>query len=177
MRKYHPDELERPDPETVRLQPKLPVALVLDNVRSALNVGSTFRTADAFALQHIFLCGISATPPHREIAKSALGATETVAWSYAATAEEAIATLEAQGYRIWAVEQAEGATALQDFTPAPGERYAFVFGNEVSGVGEAWMEQAAGAIEVPQWGAKHSLNISVCVGVVLWEIVRKIKFG
>ncbi len=177
MRKYHAEELGRPDAEAFRRRPKLPVALVLDNVRSALNVGAAFRTADAFAVEHIALCGITAVPPHREIAKTALGATETVAWSYFADPAEAIAYYRGMNYQIWAVEQAEGSTPLQDFTPGNEERYALVFGNEVGGVGETCMELADGAIEVPQWGAKHSLNVSVCIGIVLWEIVRKIKFG
>lgn len=177
MRKYHVDELGRPDPEALRQQTRLPIAIVLDNVRSALNVGSAFRTADAFAAQEIVLCGISAAPPHREIAKTALGATETVAWSYFPSAEEAAAFLKNMGYRIWVVEQAEGSTELQHFRPAPGARYALVFGNEVDGVSDTWMQCAEGAIEVPQWGAKHSLNVAVCTGVVLWDIVRKIKFG
>lgn len=175
MRKYKVDELGRAKPEELLSQIRIPVALVLDNVRSALNVGSAFRTADAFSADLIALCGISATPPHREIAKTALGATETVPWQYFDTAEEAINWLRANDYHIWVVEQAEGSTALQDFHPTQGEKYALIFGNEVNGVGEPWMEAAVGAIEVPQWGAKHSLNVSVCVGVVLWEIVRKIK--
>ncbi len=177
MRKYHVEELGRPDPESLHLLPKLPVALVLDNVRSALNVGSAFRTADAFAVAHIALCGITARPPHREIAKTALGATETVSWSYYDTAEEAIRYFRGMDYLIWAVEQAEGSTSLELFAPQEGVHYALVFGNEVDGVGEEWMRHADGAIEVPQWGAKHSLNVSVCIGVVLWEIARKIKFG
>lgn len=177
MRKYHVDELGRPDPESARRQAKLPVAIVLDNVRSALNVGSAFRTADAFAIQQVILCGITAAPPHREIAKTALGATETVEWGYFPTSVEAIAFLKGANYRIWAIEQAEGSTFLQEFQPQPGESYAFVFGNEVDGVGEEWMQCAEGAVEVPQWGAKHSLNVAVCTGVVLWEIVRKIKFA
>lgn len=177
MRKYSTEELGRPDAATFRVQPKLPITIVLDNVRSALNVGSAFRTCDAFAVEAIVLCGISATPPHREIAKTALGATETVAWRYFANTTEAIAALQSEGRHIWVVEQAEGSTALQDFVPQSDARYALVFGNEVQGVDEAWLEQAQGALEIPQWGAKHSLNVSVCVGVVLWEMVRKIKFA
>jgi 23S rRNA (guanosine2251-2'-O)-methyltransferase len=177
MRKYSTEELGRPDVATYLEQPKLPVTIVLDNVRSALNVGSAFRSSDAFAVDGIVLCGISATPPHREIAKTALGATETVAWKYFADTAEAIAALRAEGRQIWVIEQAEGSTALQDFIPQPDARYALVFGNEVHGVDEAWLEQAQGALEIPQWGAKHSLNVSVCVGVVLWEMVRKIKFA
>ncbi|HRD82800.1 MAG TPA: TrmH family RNA methyltransferase [Saprospiraceae bacterium] len=177
MRKYSTEELGRPDAATFREQPKLPITIVLDNVRSALNVGSAFRTCDAFAIEEIILCGISAAPPHREIAKTALGATETVAWRYFADTAEAIATMQSEGRQIWVVEQTEGSTALQDFIPQSEARYALVFGNEVHGVEEAWIEQARGALEIPQWGAKHSLNVSVCVGVVLWEIVRKIKFA
>lgn len=177
MRKYQVEELGRAKPEELLPQSRIPVALVLDNVRSALNVGSAFRTADAFAAGQIVLCGITATPPHREIAKTALGATETVPWQYFNSTEEAINWLRDHHYHIWVVEQAEGSTPLQDFQPIPGEKYALVFGNEVNGVDERWMETAEGAVEVPQWGAKHSLNVSVCVGVVLWEIVRKIKIS
>ena len=164
----------RQDVASVAASPKLPIVLVMDNVRSALNVGSAFRTSDAFAVRQIILCGISAVPPHREIAKTALGATETVNWQYFQDAPTAIAHLKQQGYAIWVVEQAAGSTPLQAFTPDANQALALVFGNEVSGVGEDWMANADGAIEIPQFGAKHSLNVSVCVGVVVWEIVSKL---
>ena len=177
MRKYQVSELGRPEPEEFLQHSRIPVTLILDNVRSALNTGSAFRTADAFAVEQIALCGITAIPPHREIAKTALGATETVPWRYFASTEEAIAWFQEQHYRIWVVEQAEGSTPLQEFRPEPDAKYALVFGNEVNGVDDTWMDAANGAIEVPQWGSKHSLNVSVCIGVVLWEIVRQLKFS
>jgi 23S rRNA (guanosine2251-2'-O)-methyltransferase len=176
LRKYTTDELLRMDVATVASSPKLPLVLVMDNVRSALNVGSAFRTSDAFAVRQIILCGISAVPPHREIAKTALGATETVAWQYFQETSAAIAHLRQAGYAIWVVEQALGSTPLQAFQPAVDQPLALIFGNEVSGVGDAWIAAADGAIEIPQYGAKHSLNVSVCVGVVVWEIVSKLTF-
>lgn len=177
VRKYHPDEPGRPHLDAARQLPKLPVAVVLDNVRSALNVGSVFRTCDAFAAAEILLCGITAQPPHREIFKTALGATDTVPWRHFAHAGEAAAYLQAEGYAIWAVEQTDRSLLLTEFRPQAGQKYALVLGNEVRGVSEEWLALAQGAIEVPQWGAKHSLNVAVCTGVVLWEMVRKIKWG
>lgn len=170
------EELGRVGVEDCKKQPKMPVYLVLDNVRSALNVGSAFRTADAFEVQALVLCGITATPPHREILKTALGATESVAWHFEAHTLDAIAALRAAGCRIWAVEQAEGSTALQDVEPVMDTPVALIFGNEVGGVSDEVIRQVDGVLEVPQFGAKHSLNISVCVGVVLWELFRNWKF-
>ena len=156
---------------------KLPLVLVLDNVRSALNTGSAFRTADAFAIEKIVLCGITATPPHREILKTAIGATETVAWEYAADTVAAIRALQTAGYRVWAVEQAEGSQLLQDLVVPLASPIALVFGNEVSGVSDEAMAAVNGCVEVPQFGTKHSLNIAVCLGVVVWEVVRQLRFG
>ncbi len=173
MRKLGMEELQRVSAEEARSSPKIPVMLVLDNVRSALNVGSAFRTADAFAIEGIILCGISAQPPHREILKTALGATETVKWKYFADSIEAVAYLREQGWEVWAVEQAEGSITLQDFQIPDNLPLALVFGNEVQGVSEEVMARVQGAIEIPQFGAKHSLNIAVSIGIVLWEITRR----
>lgn len=175
MRKLSLKELQRLNPAEFKAQKKVPLVLVLDNIRSGLNVGSAFRTADAFALEKIYLCGITAQPPHREILKTAIGATQSVVWEYHSTTSELIDTLKSQGFKVVAVEQAEGSTMLQDFQ-AREEPIALVFGNEVKGVSEAVMEKVDSCIEVPQFGTKHSLNISVCVGVVVWELFRQIKY-
>ncbi|MFN0014073.1 MAG: RNA methyltransferase [Saprospiraceae bacterium] len=153
---------------------KLPLVLVLDNVRSGLNVGSVFRTADAFAVERIILCGITATPPHREILKTALGSTDTVAWSATDDPATAVRELKNAGYRVFAVEQTDQKTWLQDFFPAPNEKYAFVFGNEVDGVSDTVLPLCDGAVEIPQFGTKHSLNIAVAAGIVVWEVVKKV---
>ncbi|MEL7421890.1 MAG: RNA methyltransferase [Bacteroidota bacterium] len=175
MRKLKLEELGRASVEEFRQQEKTPIVLVLDNVRSALNVGSAFRTADAFALERIYLCGITAKPPHREILKTALGATEAVDWVHTPTVEEAISQLRADNYRIWAVEQAAERTWLQDFNIQQEQPLALVFGNEVNGVSQAVMDQADGAIEIPQYGTKHSFNVSVSLGIVVWEVFRQLK--
>jgi tRNA G18 (ribose-2'-O)-methylase SpoU len=176
MRKLKLQELNRPDIDTFKAQPKAPVALVLDNIRSGLNVGAAFRTADAFALEHIYLCGITARPPHREILKTAIGATESVRWSYQEDTVAAIKELQAEGYTVFAVEQADERTWLQEFRWPESQKVALVFGNEVEGVSDAAMEQVDGCLEVPQYGTKHSLNIAVCVGVVCWEVTRQWRF-
>lgn len=176
MRKLKLQELNRPDISAFRAQPKAPVVLVLDNIRSGLNVGAAFRTADAFALEHIYLCGITARPPHREILKTAIGATESVDWTYHEVTVEAINQLQSTGYRVFAVEQAEERTWLQDFKWPEDQKVALVFGNEVEGVSDTVMEQVDGCLEVPQYGTKHSLNIGVCVGVVCWEVTRQWRF-
>lgn len=169
MKKLSPEEMNRPSAAEALTQQRLPVALILDNVRSGLNVGSAFRTADAFGLAHIYLCGISAQPPHREILKTALGATETVPWSYEASTEALVRRLQAEGTAVWAVEQAEGSAPLHQMQ-APAQPLALVFGNEVSGVSDEVMALVQGAVEIPQVGAKHSLNISVCLGIVAWKV-------
>ncbi|MBK7871516.1 MAG: RNA methyltransferase [Saprospiraceae bacterium] len=176
MRKLAVTELGRPSIEVFKNQPKTPIILVLDNVRSALNVGSAFRTADAFAIEKIILCGITAQPPNKEITKTALGATESVDWEYEKDPMDVIKKLKLNNYKIIAIEQAEGSILLQNFDLQQDYKYALVFGNEVNGVSDAVMEIADAAIEIPQFGTKHSLNISVCVGIVTWELFRNIKF-
>ncbi len=176
MRKLAVTELHRISVEAFKEQPKTPIVLVLDNVRSALNVGSAFRTADAFAIEKIILCGITAQPPNREITKTALGATESVAWDYVKEETQAIQKLKEEGFKIVIIEQAEGSVALQDFEVQADTKYALVFGNEVNGVSNEIIELADAGIEIPQFGTKHSLNISVCVGIVVWELFRKYKF-
>lgn len=173
MRKKTMDELNRPSIEAFREQARKPVALVLDNVRSGLNVGSVFRTADGFGLERILLCGITAIPPHREILKTALGATESVSWSHYPDPVAAVLELKNEGYKVLAVEQAVGSIQLHEFRVLPGRQYALVFGNEVNGVSDEVMAHVDGALEIPQAGAKHSLNISVCAGILAWEFARQ----
>lgn len=167
------EELNRHEAGAIPATGRFPVQVVLDDVRSMHNVGSAFRSGDAFSIQGITLCGYTPCPPHRDIHKTALGATETVPWTYEAEIVPALCKLKDEGYRIWAVEQVHNSTSLQDISFAKGERIALVFGNEVSGVSDAALALCDGSIEIPQWGTKHSLNISVTVGIVLWEIVRK----
>lgn len=169
MRKITNEELGRPSAEEFACMEKLPLAVVLDNVRSAQNVGAFFRTGDAFAVERICLCGITAAPPSREIHKTALGAEATVAWNHYATTAECLKELRAAGWRILSVEQVEGAAMLDDFRPEPGVKYALVFGNEVFGVSQEAVDLSDGAVEIPQLGTKHSLNVSVSGGVVLWR--------
>lgn len=174
MRKLKLDELNRLSPEEFRDLPKHPLVLVLDNIRSLANVGSAFRTGDAFAVEKVYLCGITGTPPHREIHKSALGAQDTVAWEHAADAADLCQKLKEKGYQILAVEQAEGSTMLQNFGPRDEQKYALVFGNEVEGVSEEVMKIAHTALEIPQWGTKHSLNVATSMGIVLWSLLEKL---
>ena len=175
MRKLKLKELNRTNVSAFKKQDKIPIVLVLDNIRSGLNVGSAFRTGDAFALEKILLCGITAQPPHREILKTAIGATESMDWQYFESTVAAIADLKKSGYRIVAVEQAENSTFLQDFEVKNEDKIALVFGNEVAGVSDEVMEIVTESIEVPQFGTKHSLNISVCIGVVVWDLFGKIS--
>ena len=154
---------------------KLPLTVVLDNVRSMQNVGAFFRTGDAFAVEQILLCGITATPPARDIHKTALGAEQTVAWSYYPTTLEAVEQLRGEGYTLLAVEQVEGAVMLDQLEVDPAAKYALVFGNEVLGVDQAVVDRCDGAIEIPQIGTKHSINVSVSGGVVLWEFFKQRK--
>lgn len=175
MRKLLNEELGRPTLEECANIDKLPVTVILDNVRSAQNVGSFFRTADAFGIEHIALCGISATPPNREIHKTALGAEMSVAWSYYPTTLECVERLRAEGYRILAIEQIENSTMLNTFRAEEGVKYALVFGNEVDGVDQAIADVVDGAIEIPQVGIKHSLNVSVSAGILMWEMFRQYK--
>jgi tRNA G18 (ribose-2'-O)-methylase SpoU len=172
MKKLRNEELNRKTLEEFRNAGKHPVRVILDNVRSQNNVGSIFRTCDAFLLEGITLCGITATPPHREISKTALGATESVSWEYAKETTEAVRVLHGKGYRILAVEQTEGSRLLHRIDIAPGEKYALVFGHEIQGVAQEVIDLCDGAIEIPQHGTKHSLNIAVSAGIVLWEFFR-----
>lgn len=172
MRKLKLDELNRLTVEEFKISDKRPVVVVLDNIRSAMNVGSIFRTADAFAIEKIVLCGISATPPSREISKTAIGATESVAWEYTSNIAEAVATLKAQGYEIAGIEQTDRSIKL-DESLIHGEKIAIVFGNEVDGISDSILDQLDMCIEIPQYGTKHSLNVSVCAGIVLWELARR----
>ncbi len=175
MRKLSLDELGRSSPEEFSRLPKLPIVVVLDNIRSALNVGSVFRTADAFAFEEILLCGITARPPHREIHKTAIGATESVAWRYFDTTDIAVDDLRSRGYRIFVAEQTTRSTLLQDIEVSKDERVAIVFGNEVSGVSDSVVEECDAAIEIPQYGTKHSLNVAVSAGIVLWELQKRLR--
>ncbi|MBP6977614.1 MAG: RNA methyltransferase [Bacteroidales bacterium] len=175
MRKTKNAELNRLSVGDFKKAPKLPVVVVLDNVRSTHNVGSVFRTADAFRIEKIILCGITAVPPHRDIYKTALGATESVDWSYEEDTAEAVGKLKEEGYRIVAVEQADEHTYLDEFRPEPAAKLALIFGHEVTGIQEEVMALADGCIEIPQAGTKHSLNISVTVGIVLWEISGRLS--
>lgn len=174
MRKLLNEELGRPSLEEYAQIEKLPVTVVLDNVRSAQNVGSFFRTADAFGIEHVALCGISCTPPNREIHKTALGAELSVAWTYYPTTLECVEKLRSEGYRILAIEQIENSTMLNKFCAEPNTKYALVFGNEVEGVDQAVADVVDGAIEIPQVGIKHSLNVSVSAGILMWEMFRQV---
>jgi tRNA G18 (ribose-2'-O)-methylase SpoU len=173
MRKLSMDELGRKSVEEFKRSEKIPVIAVLENVRSAYNVGSVFRTADAFLLEGIYLCGYTAFPPHKEIKKTALGAEETVLWKHFKKTGEAIHDLRTRGFNVYAVEQAENSTFLHRFNPAVNEKIALVFGNEVTGVEQATIEICDGCLEIPQLGMKHSLNIATAAGVVLWELVKR----
>ena len=176
MRKLTNDELGRLTVEEYRRAAKMPIAIVLDNVRSANNVGSVFRTADCLGAEKVVLCGITATPPNKDINKTALGATESVEWQHFDTTKDAVAALRDEGYTILSVEQAEGSIALQDFAPSVGQKYALIFGHEVNGVAQDVVDASDGCIEIPQVGTKHSFNISVSAGIVVWEVFRKMKF-
>lgn len=175
MRKLSILELNRPSKEEYRRLPKLPVIIVLDNIRSLHNVGSVFRTSDAFGVEEIHLCGITATPPHREIHRTALGATDSVDWKYFASSKESVSHLKENGYTILAVEQTDQSIALHSFIPNKSAKLALVFGNEIYGIDETLFPFFDHAIEIPQVGTKHSLNVSVSVGIVIWDLSNKIK--
>lgn len=166
------DELGRKSVKEFKQSDKIPVIVVLENIRSMHNVGSVFRTADAFLIQSIYLCGYTPRPPHRDIHKTALGATETVEWKYYPSAADAVKELRDMGYGIWAVEQAEKSCGLQAMSFEPGQKIAVIFGNEVEGVSDEVLKLCNGCLEIPQLGMKHSLNVSVAAGIVLWELVR-----
>lgn len=172
MRKLGMDELNRKSVSEFKQSEKFPIVVVLDNIRSMHNVGSVFRTADAFLLQGIYLCGYTPQPPHRDINKTALGATETVEWKYYPQTTEAVKQLKEEGYKIFAIEQVENSIKLDKFLIDEMDKIAVVFGNEVSGVEQEVIKLCDGSIEIPQLGMKHSLNISVAAGIVLWEVIR-----
>lgn len=172
MRKLLMEELNRKSVEEFRQAEKIPVIAVLENVRSAYNVGSVFRTADAFLLEAVYLCGYTAFPPHKEIKKTALGAEDSVSWQHFQKIDEAIIHLRENGYKIFALEQAENSQFLHHFTSSQ-EKIAVIMGNEVTGVEQSTIALCDGCIEIPQLGMKHSLNVSVAAGVVLWELVRE----
>jgi tRNA G18 (ribose-2'-O)-methylase SpoU len=174
MKKLAMDELNRLSVEEFKETSKNPFCVVLDDIRSMNNVGSVFRTADAFAAEKIYLCGITATPPHRDIEKTALGATESVDWEYAQNALELVEKLQTDGWIVMAVEQVEGSLKLNEFSPEKGKKYAFVMGNEVFGVNEEIVKKADYCLEIPQFGTKHSLNIAVTTGIVTWDFISKI---
>jgi len=165
-------ELNRPTVEEFKLQEKFPIVVILDNIRSLANVGTFFRTADAFNVSKIILGGITAKPPHREIQKTALGATESIDWEHHKELDDVLLAYKKEGYTIYAVEQAEETTLLQHVNPQAKGKHVLIFGNEVEGVQQKYVDLADTVIEIPQYGTKHSLNVSVCAGVVLWEFVR-----
>lgn len=173
MRKLENSELGRKSITDFKEAKKTPLIIILDDIRSLHNIGSVFRTADAFLVEKIYLCGITATPPNKEIHKTALGATETVAWEYKKDVREVINSLREEGIEVWAVEQVENSVFLQDFIPEQNKKYALVFGNEVKGVSQDAIKLCNGTIEIPQLGTKHSLNISVSAGIVVWDIFQK----
>ena len=166
--------MNRISPEEFKQSEKTPLVVVLDNVRSLHNVGSVFRTGDAFLIEAVYLCGITSTPPHAEIHKTALGAEDSVNWKYFEDTHDALNELKADGYSVFAIEQAEGSTMLPDFNTQSGIKYAVVLGNEVKGVQQSVVDACDGCIEIPQFGTKHSLNVSVTTGIVIWEFFRKI---
>lgn len=175
MRKITNSELNRPSAEQFATMQRIPVVVVLDNVRSAQNIGAFFRTGDAFAIERVMLCGITATPPSRDIHKSALGAELTVGWEHYPTTAECAAALRAEGYTLLAIEQVEGAVMLDKLEVDASKKYALIFGNEVEGVAQEVVDMCDGAIEIPQVGTKHSVNVSVAGGIVLWEFFAALK--
>lgn len=172
MRKLKLEELGRISMEEYQVIAKVPIVAVLDSIRSALNVGSVFRTADAFAIEKIVICGISATPPNREITKTAIGATESVTWEYVEDIKDAVMKLKMEGYSIIGVEQTDQSLMLNQLSPTD-EKIAVIFGNEVDGVSDEILNDLDYCIEIPQHGTKHSLNVSVCAGIVLWELAKR----
>ena len=177
MRKLKITELNRLTVDEFKQANKLPLAVILDEVRSLHNIGSVFRTSDAFLVERIYLCGITATPPHPEMHKTALGAEDTVDWKYVKHTLEAVEEIHNEGYKVLAIEQVEGSTMLDELELEPDKKYAIVMGNEVKGVQQEVIDACDGCIEIPQYGTKHSLNVSVTTGIVLWEFANKlIKF-
>ena len=175
MRKLRNIELNRLSVEEFKESDKTPVVVVLDNIRSCNNIGSVFRTSDALLIEKIYLCGITATPPNNEIRKTALDAEKSVSWEYFEHTEEVVKKLQEEGLKVYAIEQVENSILLPDFYPAKNEKVALVFGNEVKGVKQSVVNLCNGSIEIPQFGTKHSFNISVSAGIVLWDIFQKIR--
>uniref|UniRef100_UPI00404AC8E8 RNA methyltransferase n=1 Tax=Flavobacterium sp. TaxID=239 RepID=UPI00404AC8E8 len=175
MRKLANAELERKNIDEFKEAEKTPIIIILDDIRSLHNIGSVFRSSDAFLIEKIYLCGITAVPPNKEIHKTALGATETVAWEYAENVLEVIAKLKQDNISVYAIEQTENSIMLNDFQPEATNKYALILGNEVKGVSQKAINLSDGVIEIPQLGSKHSLNISVTAGIVIWDLFQKIK--
>lgn len=175
MRKLKNSELDRLSVDEFKQSDKTPIIVILDNIRSLNNIGSVFRTSDAFLIEKIYLCGITAKPPHKDIHKTALGSTDTVVWEYVNDTVALVEKLKAEGIKVISIEQAENATMLNDFTPQPQTTYAIVFGNEVKGVQQKVVDASDVVIEIPQYGTKHSLNISVSCGVVIWDLFCKLN--
>jgi len=176
MKKLKNSELNRIDVPTFKQTAKTPLIIILDNIRSLNNIGSVFRTSDAFLIEKIYLCGITATPPHKDIHKTALGATESVDWEYIPETIVIVKKLQNQGVVIASIEQAENSMMLQDFTVKKDTKYAIVMGNEVKGVQQTIVDESDFCIEIPQYGTKHSLNISVTTGIVIWDLFKKFNF-
>ncbi|NGX84460.1 RNA methyltransferase [Aequorivita sp. KMM 9714] len=174
-RKLKNSELDRINPEEYKASEKTPLIIILDNIRSLNNIGSVFRTSDAFLVKKIYLCGITAQPPHKDIHKTALGATESVDWEYAENTLDVVSKLKEEGVYVASIEQAEDSINLNDFTVEKDKTYAIIFGNEVKGVQQKIVSASDAVIEIPQFGTKHSLNISVSVGVVVWDLFVKMK--
>ena len=172
MKKLRTIEMQRLTVEQFREAKKLPLVVVLDDVRSMYNVGSVFRTSDAFRVEAVCLCGITSTPPSTEIHKTALGDEDSVSWRYFSSALEAVESLKAEGYEVYSVEQAHGSTMLQHFSPASDKKYAIVLGNEVKGVHQEVVDASDGCLEIPQFGTKHSMNVSVTAGIVIWHFAQ-----
>ena len=175
MRKLRVTEMNRLTVDEFKAADKLPLIVVLDDVRSMYNVGSVLRSCDAFRVEEVLLCGITAVPPHPEIHKTALGAEDSVSWRHYESAMEAVAELKSRGVRVMAVEQCEGSTMLNEFTPEEGRRYAVVLGNEVKGVRQEVVDACDGCLEIPQFGTKHSLNVSVTAGIVVWKFCETVR--
>ena len=175
MRKLKNEELDRLEVSEFKAASKSPIIIILDNIRSLNNIGSVFRTSDAFLIEKIYLCGITAQPPHNDIRKTALGSTETVDWEYTNNTIEIVEKLKTEGVKVCSIEQAENATMLNNFKPQLNTKYAFVFGNEVKGVAQDVVNASDVVIEIPQFGTKHSLNISVSCGVVIWDVFSKLE--
>ena len=176
MRKLRTNELNRLNTEQYKQADKLPVIVILDNIRSCNNIGSFFRTSDALLIKELHLCGITATPPNKEIHKTALDAEKSVSWKYFEHTEDAISSLKKENYKIYAIEQIEKSIMLPEFSPGNNEKLALIFGNEVKGVQQKIVDMCDGAIEIPQFGTKHSFNVSVSAGIVLWDIFKKMKY-